>query len=98
MDAFAAARSELRSIETPFGTIYWRPASMREVMRIMPKYQESEYAGALENVLVRSLKEDGTRLFADAARFELERDYPPELLGLIAGQMPLTEAPIEKHP
>lgn len=69
-------------------TIYWRPLNALQRDRIMKFALQNEMtSAAVEQVVLRSLTEDGKRIFNDADKADLMRNVDPKVIDRIFGEM-----------
>ena len=81
---------ELKSLEVPEwgSTIYYKPMNIVQRDKIMKHALNNELgAAAVEAVILRSLKEDGSRVFKDADKVDLTRQVDPKVVDRIFAEM-----------
>ena len=82
---------DLLSIDVPEwgGKVYYRRVVCAlEQSKIMQLYESGQHSKAVAMVLViRALKEDGTRIWLEKDMSELMREYDPEIMGDVVNKI-----------
>jgi len=68
--------------------IFWKPMNSLQRDRIMAyAFKDEMSSAAVETVILRSLDEDGRRIFADADKSSLMRNVDPKVIDFIFAEM-----------